>query len=86
MRKRKKDGLLYIKDLDRYWQEPYSTDKQLGCYVEMLKLNYDITPDVCNTIWAFKGRCILNNDQPVERCTEAWNEAWEKFEAREELF
>ena len=86
MRKRKKDGLLYIKDLDRYWQEPYSTDKQLGCYVEMLKLNYDITPDVCNTIWAFEGRCILNNDQPVERCKAAWNEAWEKFEAREELF
>jgi len=28
----------------------------------------------------------LNNDQPVERCTEAWNDAWEKFEAREELF
>jgi len=86
MRKRKKDGLLYIEDLDRYWQEPYSTDKQLGCYVEMLKLNYDITPDVCNTIWAFEGRCILNNDQPVERCTEAWQEAWKKFEAREELF
>ena len=36
-------------------KEPYSTDKQLGCYIEMLKLNYGITPDVCNTIWAYEG-------------------------------
>ena len=86
LKKRKKDGLLHIKDLDMYWQEPYSTDKQLGCYVEMLKLNYDLVPDVCNTIWAFEGRCILNIDQPTERCLTAWQEAWEKFEAKQELF
>ena len=86
MRKRKKDGLIYIEDLDMYWKEPYSTDKQLGCYVEMLKLNYDLVPDVCNTIWAFEGRCILNIDQPTERCLTAWQEAWEKFEAKQELF
>ena len=86
MRKRKKDGLLYIEDLDMYWKEPYSTDKQLGCYVEMLKLNYDLRPDVCNTIWAFEGRCIMNIDQPTERCEAAWQKAWEKFEAEQELF
>ena len=86
LKKRKKDGLLHIEDLDMYWKEPYSTDKQLGCYVEMLKINYDIVPDVCNTIWAYEGRCILNNDQPTERCLTAWQEAWEKFEAKQELF
>ena len=86
MRKRKKDGLLYIEDLDMYWKEPYSTDKQLGCYVEMLKLNYDLRPDVCNTIWAFEGRCIMNIDQPTERCEAAWQKAWEKFESEQELF
>ena len=86
LKKRKKDGLIYLDDLERYWQEPYSTDKQLGCYVEMLKLNYDLVPDVCNTIWAFEGRCILNIDQPTERCLTAWQEAWEKFEAKQELF
>ena len=86
MRKRKKDGLLYIEDIDMYWKEPYSTDKQLGCYVEMLKLNYGITPDVCNTIWAFQDRCIMNIDQPTERCEAAWQEAWEKFESEQELF
>ena len=86
LKKRKKDGLIHIKDLDMYWKEPYSTDKQLGCYVEMLKLNYDLVPDVCNTIWAYEGRCILNNDQPTERCLTAWQEAWEKFEAKQELF
>ena len=86
MRKRKKEGLLYIEDLDMYWKEPYSTDKQLGCYVEMLKLNYDLRPDVCNTIWAFEGRCIMNIDQPTERCEAAWQKAWEKFEAEQELF
>ena len=52
----------------------------------MLKINYDIVPDVCNTIWAYEGRCILNNDQPTERCLTAWQEAWEKFEAKQELF
>jgi len=86
IKKRFKDGMIHLEDLDMYWKEPYSTDKQLGCYVEMLKLNYDLTPDVCNTIWAYEGRCILNNDQPTERCEAAWQEAWEKFEAKQELF
>ena len=86
LRKRKKDDLVYLEDIDMYWKEPYSTDKQLGCYVEMLKLNYNLVPDVCNTIWAFQGRCILNIDQPTERCEAAWQEAWEKFEAKQELF
>jgi len=86
IKKRGKDGMIYIEDLDMYWKEPYLTDKQLGCYVEMLKINYDIVPDVCNTIWAYEGRCILNNDQPTERCREAWKGAWEKFEAKQELF
>ena len=86
IKKRGKDGMIYIKDLNMYWKEPYLTDKQLGCYVEMLKINYDIVPDVCNTIWAYEGRCILNNDQPTERCREAWKGAWEKFEAKQELF
>ena len=86
IKKRFKDGMIHLEDLKMYWKEPYSTDKQLGCYVEMLKLNYDLVPDVCNTIWAYEGRCILNNDQPTERCLTAWQEAWEKFEAKQELF
>jgi len=86
IKKRGKDGMIYIEDLKMYWKEPYLTDKQLGCYVEMLKINYDIVPDVCNTIWAYEGRCILNNDQPTERCRKAWQGAWEKFEAKQELF
>ena len=86
IKKRFKDGMIHLEDLDMYWKEPYSTDKQLGCYVEMLKINYDIVPDVCNTIWAYEGRCILNNDQPTERCLTAWQEAWETFEAKQELF
>ena len=86
IKKRFKDGMIHLEDLDMYWKEPYSTDKQLGCYVEMLKLNYDLVPDVCNTIWAYEGRCILNNDQPTERCETAWQKAWEKFESEQELF
>ena len=68
------------------WREPYRTDKQLGCYIEMLKLNCDIEPDICNTIWAYKGKCMLNEDQPVQRCKDAWQEAWEKFEAKQVVF
>ena len=86
IKKRKKDGLIHLEDIDMYWKEPYLTDKQLGCYVEMLRLNYNLVPDVCNTIWAYEGRCILNNEQPTERCEAAWQEAWEKFEAKQELF
>jgi hypothetical protein len=98
IRKRFKEGMIEIEDVyinpfpeentvvKQYWKEPYSTDKQLGCYIEMLKLNYGLVPDVCNTIWAYEGRCILNNDQPTERCLTAWQEAWEKFEAKQELF
>ena len=95
IRKRFKEGMIEIEDLfypdentvvKQYWKEPYSTDKQLGCYIEMLKLNYGLVPDVCNTIWAYEGRCILNNDQPTERCEAAWQEAWTKFESKQELF
>ena len=84
--KRERDGLKYIDQLERYWKEPYSTDKQLGCYVEMLKVNKDIVPDVCNTIWAYPDVCIIGFDQPVERCTDAWNKAWEKFQSKQEQF
>ena len=84
--KREREGTIKISEIDKYWKEPYSTDKQLGCYVEMLKLNYGITPDVCNTIWAYPEVCIVGANQPTERCEAAWQEAWEKFEAKQELF
>mgnify|MGYP000013973666 CR=1 FL=1 len=84
--KRERVGTHYIQEIDKYWQEPYSTDKQLGCYVEMLKLNCDIEPDVCNTIWAYPEVCIVGPNQPVDRCKLAWQEAWEKFEAKQEVF
>ena len=85
-RENDKLGRIWVKEIDKYWQEPYSTDKQLGCYLEMLKLNYGIVPDVCNTLWAYPGFSILGHSQPVERCQVAWQEAWEKFEAEQELF
>ena len=84
--KREREGSVLISDVNQYWKEPYSTDKQLGCYIEMLKLNCDIEPDICNTIWAYKGKCMLNEDQPVQRCKDAWQEAWEKFEAKQVVF
>ena len=76
----------YINLLEKYWKEPYSTDKQLGCYIEMLKLNCDVVPDVCNTLWAYPEVAILGDDQPTERCLTAWQEAWEKFEAKQIVF
>ena len=45
IKKRFKDGMIHLEDLDMYWKEPYSTDKQLGCYVEMLKLNRNYSDD-----------------------------------------
>ena len=84
--KRERVGTHYIQEIDKYWQEPYSTDKQLGCYIEMLKMNCDIEPDVCNTIWAYPEVCIVGPNQPVNRCKLAWQEAWEKFEAKQVVF
>ena len=84
--KRERDGMRYINLLEKYWKEPYSTDKQLGCYIEMLKLNCDVVPDVCNTLWAYPEVAILGDDQPTERCLTAWQKAWEKFESEQELF
>ena len=84
--KREREGSVLISDVDQYWKEPYSTDKQLGCYIEMLKLNCDVVPDVCNTLWAYPEVAILGDDQPTERCLTAWQKAWEKFEAEQELF
>ena len=84
--KREREGTIKIPEIDKYWKEPYSTDKQLGCYVEMLKLNYGITPDVCNTIWAYPEVCIVGPNQPTERCEVAWQAAWDKFESEQELF
>ena len=52
----------------------------------MLKINYNLVPDVCNTIWAYPDVAILGNDQPVERCEVAWQAAWDKFESEQELF
>ena len=37
------------------WREPYRTDKQLGCYIEMLKLNCDIEPDIA-VVLTMKGQ------------------------------
>ena len=84
--KREKKGMIWVREIDKYWKEPYSTDKQLGCYLEMLKLNYGIVPDVCNTLWAYPGFAILGANQPIERCKAAWQEAWTKFESKQELF
>ena len=84
--KRERTDTKYIYQLDKYWSEPYSTDKQLGCYIEMLELNCNVVPDVCNTLWAYPEVSILGVDQPVERCRSAWQEAWQKFEAKQELF
>ena len=84
--KREREGTIKIPEIDKYWKEPYSTDKQLGSYVEMLKINYNLVPDVCNTIWSYPEVCIVGANQPTERCEAAWQEAWTKFESKQELF
>ena len=86
LKTRSLSGLKHDFDKKKDWKEPYRTDKQLGCYIEMLKMNCDLRPDICNTIWAYKGKCVMNEDQPVERCEAAWKEAWEKFQAKQEVF
>ena len=47
IRKRSKDGMIYLENVDMYWKEPYSTDKQLGC---SLSLNIKTTPVLIQTL------------------------------------
>ena len=85
-KKEKKIILIDLKTQGNKYAKPYSTNAQLGSYVDALKIHRDIKPDVCKTIWAKPNKCVIGEDQEVELCTREWRQAWEKFKAKQEVF
>ena len=57
----------------------YSTNAQLGSYVDALKKHHGLEVDICKTVWAKPGKTKIGDDQPVDECLNAWNEAWDRF-------
>ena len=71
--------LIDLKTQSKSNKKIYSTDAQLGSYVEALALHHKIKVDACKTIWSRPGKCIIGTDQDPEICRTAWNNAWEQF-------
>jgi len=63
----------------------YSTNAQLGSYVEALDKHHGLEIDVCKTVWAKPGKTKIGDDQPVNECLDAWHKAWERFEEKQEV-
>ena len=63
----------------------YSTNAQLGSYVEALKQHHGLEVDMCRTIWAKPGKTKIGEDQPVDECLNEWHKAWERFEEKQEV-
>ena len=63
----------------------YSTNAQLGSYVEALKTHHGLEVDVCKTIWAKPNKTTIGDDQPVEECLDAWHKAWERFKQKQDI-
>ena len=63
----------------------YSTNAQLGSYVEALKTHHGLEVDVCKTVWAKPVKTTIGDDQPVEECLDAWHKAWERFKQKQDI-
>lgn len=75
--------LIDLKSQSKANSRSYSTDAQLGSYLEALEKNHGFTVDVCKTVWARPGKTTIGKDQPVDECRKAWHEAWGNFMERE---
>ena len=64
----------------------YSTNAQLGSYVEALEKHHGFRVDMCRTVWAKPGKTKIGDDQPVDECLEAWDKAWNLFDAKQGNF
>ena len=63
---------------------PYSTDAQLGGYLSMLIDHKKILVDECLTMWARPKKAQLGENQPPDRCLEAWEDAYDIWSMKQE--
>tara|TARA_R100000734_G_C3316000_1_gene108276 strand:+ start:1029 stop:1658 length:630 start_codon:yes stop_codon:yes gene_type:complete len=61
----------------------YSTNAQIGSYIESLKIHHNLEVDICRTVWARPGKTIIGKDQEINECVEEWNKAWEIFKEKQ---
>ena len=78
--------LLDLKTQSKKNARPYSTDAQLGSYVDALANQHGIVVDSCRTIWSRPGKCVFGEEQDPLTCRLKWKEAWETFEEKLEAF
>tara|TARA_R100000781_G_C4079592_1_gene127253 strand:- start:336 stop:1058 length:723 start_codon:yes stop_codon:yes gene_type:complete len=77
--------LFDLKTQRRKDSRPYSTDAQLGGYMHLLKKNCGILPDQIRTLWCRPGETKLGPNQGVLKCSDAWSDAWQKFQLEKNL-
>ena len=57
----------------------YSTDAQMGSYIDALWIHHRLKVDACRTVWARPKKTILGQEQTIDQCSQAWAEAWDYF-------
>ena len=75
--------LIDLKTQSQKYAKPYSTDAQMGSYLEALAEHHHIIPDVCKTIWARPNKCVVGEDQHTIDCAYAWSQAWKRFDSEQ---
>ena len=75
--------LIDLKTQSQKYAKPYSTDAQMGSYLEALAEHHQIIPDICKTIWARPNKCVVGEDQHTIDCAYAWSQAWKRFDSEQ---
>ena len=57
----------------------YSTDAQLGAYLQMLQLHHNIQIDECLTVWARPGECLVGDSQDPDECVAEWESVFSRW-------
>ena len=63
---------------------PYDTSAQLGGYVAMGNDQLKLKVDQCCTLWCKPGETTLGEDQQVDHCLMAWDEAYDYWHSQQE--
>ena len=75
--------LLDLKTLGKNGQQ-YSTDAQLGGYLSMLIDHHKLIVDECLTMWASPGESHLGARQPPDQCLQAWEDAYDLWQSKQD--
>ena len=78
--------LIDLKTQGNKYAKPYSTNAQMGSYLEALGTHHQIMPDVCKTVWAKPNKCVVGEDQDTVDCAFAWSQAWKRFDSKQGEF